>query len=173
MLGKRSAHLGLPEADNLYIDHVGRGSFYGFPALMRGQLFKDEDFAGLYCPDNGRDSVPPSLLGTALLQQTYDRRNRRRGCRPVFARNRHLLVRRALVSIAQCHPEVGWSKALALHKHRGPEHPPRHPEEQHTGHYDSSQGSSDHCPGHLSACADSRQYPGRCGEGDVRKQAGN
>jgi hypothetical protein len=73
MLGKRSAQLGLLEADNLYIDHVGRGSFYGFLASMRGQLFEDEDFAGLYCPDNGRDSVPPSLLGTALLLQTYDR----------------------------------------------------------------------------------------------------
>ena len=73
MLGKRSAQLGLLEADKLYIDHVGRGSFYGFPALKRGQLFRDEDFAGLYCPDNGRDSVPPSLLGTALLLQTYDR----------------------------------------------------------------------------------------------------
>ena len=27
----------------------------------------------LYCTDNGRDSVPPSLLATALLLQTYDR----------------------------------------------------------------------------------------------------
>ena len=40
---------------------------------MRGQLFRDEDFAELYCADNGRDSVPPSLLATALLLQTYDR----------------------------------------------------------------------------------------------------
>ena len=32
-----------------------------------------DDFAEIYCPDNGRDSVPPSLLATALLLQTYDR----------------------------------------------------------------------------------------------------
>lgn len=32
----------------------------------------DEDFAGLYCRDNGRPSVPPSLLATALVLQTYD-----------------------------------------------------------------------------------------------------
>ena len=29
--------------------------------------------AEIYCPDNGRDSVPPSLLATALLLQTYDK----------------------------------------------------------------------------------------------------
>ena len=73
MLGERSEQRGLWEADSLYIEHVGRGSFYGLLASMRGQLFRDEDFAELYCADNGRDSVPPSLLATALLLQTYDR----------------------------------------------------------------------------------------------------
>ncbi len=73
MLGKRSKQLGLLEADHLYLDYVGKGSFYGFLASMRGQLFRDEDFADLYCPDNGRDSVPPSLVATALLLQAYDK----------------------------------------------------------------------------------------------------
>ena len=73
MLGERSEQRGLWEADRLYIDHVGRGSFYGLLASMRGQLFEDEEFAELYCADNGRDSVPPSLLSTALLLQTHDR----------------------------------------------------------------------------------------------------
>jgi hypothetical protein len=40
---------------------------------MRGQLFRDEEFSELYCPDNGRDSVPPSLVATALLLQAHDR----------------------------------------------------------------------------------------------------
>ena len=48
-------------------------SFYGLLASLRGQLFSDDDFAEIYCPDNGRDSVPPSLLATALLLQTYDK----------------------------------------------------------------------------------------------------
>ena len=52
---------------------MGRGSFYGFLASLRGQLFRDEDFSELYCPDNGRDSVPPSLVATALLLQAYDK----------------------------------------------------------------------------------------------------
>ena len=61
------------EGDHLYVDHVGRESFYGLLASMRGQLFRDEEFAKLYCPDNGRDSVPPSLVATVLLLQAYDK----------------------------------------------------------------------------------------------------
>ena len=60
-------------SDHLYLDYVGRSSFYGFLASLRGQLFRDEEFAELYCPDNGRDSVPPSLVATALLLQAYDK----------------------------------------------------------------------------------------------------
>ena len=73
MLGERSDQRGLWEADRLYLDHVGRGSFYGLLASMRGRLFRDADFAEFYCPDNGRDSVPPSLLATALLLQSHDK----------------------------------------------------------------------------------------------------
>ncbi len=73
MLGKRSDQRGFLEADHLYLNHVGRDSFYGFLGSMRGRLFGDEEFAELYCPDNGRDSVSPSLLATALLLQTYDK----------------------------------------------------------------------------------------------------
>jgi hypothetical protein len=72
MLGKRSRQLGLFDPEHLYLDFVGRESFYGFLATRRGQIFRDEEFAALYCPDNGRASVPPSLLATALLLQTYD-----------------------------------------------------------------------------------------------------
>src|SRR3989304_9596012 len=73
MLGKRSKQKGCFEADNLYLDHVGEQSFYGFLASQRGQLFHDEEFADLYCSNNGRNSVPPSLLATVLLLQTHDR----------------------------------------------------------------------------------------------------
>ena len=73
MLGERSDQRGLWEADRLYLDHVGRESFYGLLASLRGQLFRDSDFAEFYCADNGRDSVPPSLLATALLLQSHDK----------------------------------------------------------------------------------------------------
>ena len=65
MLGERSDQRGLWEADRLYLDHVGKDTFYGLLASLRGRLFRDADFAEFYCPDNGRDSVPPSLLATA------------------------------------------------------------------------------------------------------------
>ena len=73
MLGKRSDQRGFWEADRLYLDHVGKDTFYGLLASLRGRLFSDDDFAEIYGPDNGRDSVPPSLLATALLLQTHDK----------------------------------------------------------------------------------------------------
>ena len=73
MLGERSDQRGLWEADRLYLDHVGKDTFYGLLASLRGRLFRDAEFAEFYCPDNGRDSVPPSLLATALLLQSHDR----------------------------------------------------------------------------------------------------
>ena len=73
MLGERSDQRGLWEADRLYLDHVGKDTFYGLLASLRGQLFRDAEFAEFYCPDNGRDSVPPSLLATALLLQSHDK----------------------------------------------------------------------------------------------------
>ncbi len=73
MLGERSDQRGLWEADRLYLNHVGKDTFYGLLASLRGRLFRDADFAKFYCADNGRDSVPPSLLATALLLQTHDK----------------------------------------------------------------------------------------------------
>ena len=73
MLGERSEQRGLWEADRLYLDHVGKDTFYVLLASLRGQLFRDAEFAEFYCADNGRDSVPPSLLATALLLQTHDK----------------------------------------------------------------------------------------------------
>ena len=73
MLGERSNQRGLWEADRLYLDHVGKDTFYGLLASQRGRLFRDADFAEFYCADNGRDSVPPSLLATALLLQSHDK----------------------------------------------------------------------------------------------------
>ena len=72
MLGRRGPQRGLFEADTAYGAFVGRDSFYGWLASQRGELFRDEAFAGLYVLDNGRPSVPPSLLATALVLQTYE-----------------------------------------------------------------------------------------------------
>ena len=57
MIGNRSDQRGLFEADHLYLDLVGRDSFSCRLAGLRRQLFRDEDFAALYCQNNGRSSV--------------------------------------------------------------------------------------------------------------------
>jgi hypothetical protein len=72
MLGKRSPQRGLFEGDTLYADFVGRDTFYGWLARQRGELFPDELFLPFYVAGWGRPSVPPSLLATALILQTYD-----------------------------------------------------------------------------------------------------
>ena len=73
MLGHRGAQGRLFDASWRYGDFVGRDSFYGFLAQQRDVLFADAKFAELYCADNGRPSVPPSILATALVLQTHDR----------------------------------------------------------------------------------------------------
>jgi hypothetical protein len=72
VLGKRSAQRGLFEADTRYGEFVGQRTFYGYLASQRDELFRDEDFAAWYSSDRGRPSVPPSLLATALVLQTYE-----------------------------------------------------------------------------------------------------
>jgi len=72
MLGKRNPQRGLFEADNVSLEWVGRETLYGWLASQRGRVFRDEDFAALYCSNNGRPSVPPSLLATATVLQWYD-----------------------------------------------------------------------------------------------------
>jgi hypothetical protein len=54
MLGQRSMQWGMFEADTLYGDFVGKRTFYGYLASQRRELFRDDDFAALYCSNNGR-----------------------------------------------------------------------------------------------------------------------
>jgi len=73
MLGKRDPQGSLFDGDQVYVDHVGRRTFYAYLAAERHRLFRDEDFAELYNSRRGRPSVPPSTLCVALLLQHYDR----------------------------------------------------------------------------------------------------
>src|SRR5947199_8091321 len=72
MMGQRSPQDKLFAADHIYLDYVGRESLYGYLAKHRGQLFRDDDFAILYCRDNGRPSVPPSLAVSILFLRAYE-----------------------------------------------------------------------------------------------------
>jgi hypothetical protein len=72
MLGKRTPQTDIFDSDQQYLHFVGEDTFYGYLAQHRHELFRDEDFASLYCLDNGRTSVPPSILACALVLQWYD-----------------------------------------------------------------------------------------------------
>ena len=73
MLGERSEQRGLWEADRLYLDHVGRDTFYGLlprcGAVCSGMRISPCSTA----PTTAGESVPPSLLATALLLQSHDK----------------------------------------------------------------------------------------------------
>jgi len=58
----------LPEWANL----IGPESFYARLALVRQELFKDEEFADMYCLDDGRPSLPPALMCLVQLLQFHD-----------------------------------------------------------------------------------------------------
>ena len=71
MLGRRKAQGSLFEAE-VWPHRVAPDSIYGRMASVRDVLFADDDLAAMYCLDNGRPSLPPSLLSGVLLLQFHD-----------------------------------------------------------------------------------------------------
>lgn len=71
MLGKRSTQHSLFEP--LMLPHpVPEDSFYGRMGKVIDVLFRDKDLTAMYCPDNGRTSLPPSLMSGVTLLQFHD-----------------------------------------------------------------------------------------------------
>src|SRR5512136_1562820 len=71
MLGRRDPQRSLFEA-HAWPHRVPEDSFYARMGAVNDVLFQDDDLAKLYCDDNGRRSLPPSLLSGVLLLQFYD-----------------------------------------------------------------------------------------------------
>ena len=71
MLGKRKQQhsffdaIGLPH-------RVSPDSFYGRMGRLTGKLLRDDDLKDMYSADNGRPSLPPSMMAGALILQFYD-----------------------------------------------------------------------------------------------------
>lgn len=71
MLGKRKLQqsyfdaIGLPH-------RVSPDSFYGHMGSLTDRLLRDDDLKEMYCADNGRPSLPPSVMAGALMLQFYD-----------------------------------------------------------------------------------------------------
>jgi hypothetical protein len=73
LVGHVDPQRNLYTCDNQYLKFVGEDTFYGFLARHEPELFRDDDFVSLYTQNNGRTSVPPSILAKALLLQSHDR----------------------------------------------------------------------------------------------------
>ena len=71
MLGRRSPQLDMFSAQRMP-HQVAPDSFYGQMGSLGRRLFPDEDLGDMYSPDNGRRSLPPSLMNGVLLLQFFD-----------------------------------------------------------------------------------------------------
>lgn len=71
MIGRRDPQRSLFSAQNLP-NQVDPNSFYGRMGAVSDCLFCDDDLAHMYCPDNGRPSLPPSLMAGVMLLQFFD-----------------------------------------------------------------------------------------------------
>lgn len=71
MLGRRDAQRSFFDAQSLP-HRVPEDSFYGRMGAVIDTLFKDEDLGEMYCPDNGRPSLSPSIMSGATLLQFFD-----------------------------------------------------------------------------------------------------
>ncbi len=71
MLGRQKPQRSVFEAE-VWPHRVAGDSIYGRMAAVRDVLFLDDDLAGMYCLDNGRPSLAPSLMCGVLLLQFHD-----------------------------------------------------------------------------------------------------
>lgn len=71
MLGRRDPQRSFFDSQSLP-HRVPADSFYGRMGAVSDVLFRDEDLAMMYCLDNGRPSIPPSLLSGVTLLQCHD-----------------------------------------------------------------------------------------------------
>jgi transposase len=71
MVGRRDPQGSLFSARNMP-HRVSPDSFYNRLGSIIRQLFRDDDLEHMYCPDNGRPSLPPSLMSGVTLLQWFD-----------------------------------------------------------------------------------------------------
>ena len=72
MVGKRPKQRLLFDVGNVFDVELDPASFYAQLAEVSQTLFKDEDFEAFYTLDNGRPSVPPSLMALATILHYHD-----------------------------------------------------------------------------------------------------
>ena len=72
MLGKEDKQTSFLDTDFVCAHLIKKNSFYAKMHDLSDKIISDDDFADIYCLDNGRPSVPPARLTKVLILQTYE-----------------------------------------------------------------------------------------------------
>lgn len=72
MLGKEDRQISFFDAGFICSHLIDKKSFYAKMYESSDKIITDNDFADIYCLDNGRPSVPPARLTKVLILQNYE-----------------------------------------------------------------------------------------------------
>ncbi|NQS89644.1 IS1182 family transposase [Patescibacteria group bacterium] len=72
MLGKEDKQTSFFDTEFICAHLINKNSFYAKMHDFSNKIITDEDFADMYCLDNGRTSVPPARLTKILILQNYE-----------------------------------------------------------------------------------------------------
>ena len=72
MLGKEDKQSSFFDTGFVCAHLIDKNSFYAKMHDCADKIITDEDFADMYCLNNGRTSVPPARLAKVLILQNYE-----------------------------------------------------------------------------------------------------
>jgi len=72
MLGKEDKQTSFFDTDFVCAHLIDKRSFYAKMHDLADKIITDEDFADMYCLNNGRTSVPPARLTKVLILENYE-----------------------------------------------------------------------------------------------------
>ena len=72
MLGKEDKQTSFFDTDFVCAHLIDKESFYAKMHDLADKIITDDEFADIYCLDNGRPSVPPARLTKVLILQYYE-----------------------------------------------------------------------------------------------------
>jgi len=72
MLGKENRQTSFFDTDLVCTHLIDQKSFYAKMHDLADRIVTDDEFADIYCPHNGRPSVPPARLTKVLILQHYE-----------------------------------------------------------------------------------------------------
>ena len=72
MLGKEDKQTSFFDTGFVCAHLIDKNSFYAKMHNFADKIINDDDFADMYCLNNGRTSVPPARLTKVLILQNYE-----------------------------------------------------------------------------------------------------